>query len=115
MMVGSDGACLVWDGFGANLQKYYRKLREEPRFSNVTLMCEDGEPVPSHRIVLAAGSDFFSKVLAQTDHANPLIYLKGVERSDLDCMIDFLYYGEMHVQECHLLHNINRPRDMEYM
>ena len=42
-----------------------RCLRDQAQFLDVNLLCEDGEMVPAHRIILAAHSDKFKRILGQ--------------------------------------------------
>ena len=56
----------------------------------------------AHKIILAASSPFFEKVLKRNKHAHPLIYLKGVKMEDLHAVMDFMYFGETNIIEDNL-------------
>ena len=56
--------------------------------------------VPAHKIVLSAGSSFFEaafKRIGKIQSSNPLLYLKGVEKQELELLLTFLYTGEVNV------------------
>ena len=72
-------------------------MREDNDFSDVTLACEDGQQIEAHKVILAASSPFFQKLLARNKHPHPLIYMRGVKSDDLLAIIDFLYRGEANV------------------
>ena len=55
-----DKLHLQWDEFKQSIAGAFRTLREEKDFADVTLVCEDGEMVEVHKVVLAASSSFGS-------------------------------------------------------
>ena len=65
----------------------------------MTLACEDGEQVEAHKVILAASSPFFQKLLQRNNHPHPLVFMKGVNARELAGIVDFLYYGEANVGE----------------
>jgi len=95
----SEKLCLKWSDFQDNINITLGKLRSENEFSDVTLTCEDGQQVEAHKVILAASSPFFQKLLSMNKHPHPLIYMRGVESEDLVAIIDFVYYGEANVYQ----------------
>ena len=63
----------------------------------MTLACEDGRPLEAHKVILAASSPFFQKLLERNKHPHPLIYMRGLKSDDLVAIVDFLYLGEANV------------------
>jgi hypothetical protein len=55
--------------------------------------------VEAHKVILAASSPFFEKVLQRNKHAHPLIYLRGFHSQDLLAILDLLYFGEVEVYQ----------------
>ena len=90
---------LKWDEFEANIRESFKKIRGEERLFDVTLVTDDGHHIQAHRMVLSAGSYFFSDIFMKTNHANMLIYLKGISSADLETVTDFLYNGEASVTQ----------------
>merc|ERR1719186_2238816 len=80
--------CLRWNEFETNIRESFRELREEQNHFDVTLATDDGHQIEAHKIILSAGSNFFSKILRQTKHSSPFIYLKGINRVELEYVID---------------------------
>ena len=66
---------------------------------NVTLACEDGQQVEAHKVILAASSPFFQKLLGRSKHPHPLIYMRGMKYENLLAIVDFLYRGEANVYQ----------------
>ena len=75
----SEKLCLQWNDFQENVKSAFINLREDNDFTDVTLACEDGQQVEAHKVILAASSPFFQKLLGRNKHPRPLIYKKKVE------------------------------------
>lgn len=98
-MQNTEKLCLKWNDFQENLNSAFGRLRSGEDFADVTLACEDGTQIETHKVVLASSSPFFMEILKKNKHPHPLIYMKGSKAEDLMAMIDFLYYGEANVNE----------------
>merc|ERR1712179_48227 len=83
-----------WDGYDANCREYFRKIRDDQRLFDVTLVTDDGQHIHAHKIILSAGSNFFSDIFMKSNHSNMLVYLKGISSDKLEPVIDFIYKGE---------------------
>jgi hypothetical protein len=95
----SEKFCLKWNDFEANIRDSFRGLREEQNYFDVTLACDDGFHIEAHKIILSAGSPFFSEIFRKSKNPNPYIYLIGIKRLDLEQVVDFLYNGEAFVAQ----------------
>ena len=93
----SEKLCLQWNDFQDNIKSAFVHLREDNDFADVTLACEDGQQVEAHKVILAASSPFFQKLLARNKHPHPLIYMRGMTSDSLLAIVDFLYRGEANV------------------
>merc|ERR1719370_221872 len=94
-----DKFCLNWNGYDANIRDSLRKLREGQRLFDVTLVTDDGLHIQAHKIVLSAGSKFFSDIFMKSNHSNMLVYLKGISSDKLAPVIDFIYNGEAFITQ----------------
>ena len=92
-----DKFCLKWDDFEKNVGDVFRKFWDDQRLFDVTLATEDEQHIQAHKIILSAGSSFFSNIFLKNNDANMLIYLKGIKSGQLQPVIDFLYKGETFV------------------
>jgi len=93
----SEQLCLKWNEFQENIHQTFGSLRNSREFADVTLVCEDGQQMEAHKVILASSSPFFQKMLERLKHPHPLIYMRGLTPEDLVAMLDFLYYGEANV------------------
>ena len=62
---------------------------------DITLVSDEGDQVPTHKMILAASSMFFRGLLRRNPHVHPLIFLKGVLHKDLLFLLGFMYRGEV--------------------
>ena len=98
-MPNSERLCLKWNDFQENLNSAFGVLRNDQDFADVTLVCEDGTQIETHKTVLASSSPFFMEILKKNKHPHPMIYMKGLKAEALVAMVDFLYYGEANVNQ----------------
>ena len=95
----SEKLCLQWNDFQENVKSTFGTLREDKDFADVTLACEDGQQVEADKVILAASSPFFQRLLGRNKHSHPLIYMRGVKSLDMLAIIGFLYSGEADVYQ----------------
>ena len=95
----SEKLCLQWNDFKENVNSAFRKLRGKREFTDVTLVCEDGQQVEAHKVILASSSPFFEKLLQKSKHPHPLIYIRGFQSKDFTSILDFLYFAEANVYQ----------------
>ena len=95
----SEKLCLQWNEFKENIHTAFGRLREDNKFSDVTLVCRDGQQMEAHKVILAVSSPFFEKILQTNKHPHPLIYFKGFHSQDFVAILDFLYTGEANVNQ----------------
>ena len=98
----SEKLCLKWNDFQENTTSAFAVLKEDRDLSDVTLVCEDGQQIKAHKVILAASSPFFFDLLKRNKHPHPLIFMRGVLYETLVAMVDFLYLGEANVFQDHL-------------
>ena len=92
-----DKLCLQWNDFSVNLRSAFGDLRDDNEFTDVTLVCEDGQQVGAHKVVLVSSSPFFLNLFKRNKHSHPLVYMRGLTFENLLSVVDFLYKGEANV------------------
>ena len=95
----SEKLFLQWNDFNENVNFAFQKLRGGKEFTDVILVCEDGQEMEAHKVILASSSPFFEKMLQKSKHPHPLIYLKGFQSKDFASILDFLYFGEANIYQ----------------
>ena len=101
--MGSAEKCsLAWEDFQENAGGTFRDLREDGDFCDVTLVCEDNQQIPGHKVVLAASSPLLRAMLKSSQHSHPLLYFWGIKARDLARLVDFIYKGQVQVYQSDL-------------
>ena len=95
----SEKFCLKWNDFQNNVSQSFGVLRSEKEFFDVTLVSEDETQFEAHKLVLAACSPFFKKILIKNKSSHPLLYLNGLHSSILKSVLDYIYLGEASVEQ----------------
>ena len=96
--------CLKWNDFQTNVSNTFRKLRTSDNFYDVTLVSDDQQQVSAHKVVLCSSSEYFKNVLTSNKHAHPMLCLNGVNKRDLENILDFIYNGEIQIFQDNLDH-----------
>merc|ERR1712098_671496 len=83
------------DEVSENLLKY---VIEDNRLQDVTLVCDDGQQVRAHKIVLSARSPLFKEVL-NSERDDNFIYFCEFQKSEIETVMEFLYKGSAVISE----------------
>ena len=84
--------------FQENMITSFNHQRKHSDFSDVTLISEDRQKFPVHKIILSSGSGFFHTILRELRYeTHSVIYLRGIKAKLLDPMLDFLYKGSVNL------------------
>ena len=90
---------LQWNDFPMNTADSFAKLRNNEAFKDVTLISDDQQHLTAHKVVLASCSSYFSNVLSNNPHSHPLLCLDGIGYEELKCAIDYIYFGEVKIDQ----------------
>jgi len=96
--MGSENLCLIWNEYESNFNVAFQDLRQEKEFFDVTLACKDGQ-LEAHKVILSSCSFFFKDILKRNPHVHPLLYMKDVKLSHLQAVMDFMYQGNVNVDQ----------------
>ena len=86
---------LKWDEFQSTVSNSFKLLKQEKDFFDVTLVSDDQKQIQSHKIVLSACSSFFKPILQNNTHSHPLIFLSGIDSTNLLFIMEYIYEGEV--------------------
>ena len=90
---------IKWHDFQTTVSQSFGLLRQEEDFFDVTLVSDDELEIPAHKLVLAASSSFFKSLLRKGSHPHPLLYLSGVDSTNLGFIMDYIYHGEIQMRQ----------------
>ncbi|XP_064477715.1 longitudinals lacking protein-like [Ornithodoros turicata] len=89
---------LVFDRHMKVLMERAQKLLYGGMLTDVILACE-GEQIPAHRVILAAGSGVLnSMLLAVPPSKKQVIVITSVKACDVRAIVEFMYRGEVQVK-----------------
>ena len=104
---------LKWSDFETNIRESFKHLREVQDYFDVTLATDDGFTIGAHKIILSAGSQFFSNIFSQYKQKEQFIYMKGINRVELEYVVNFLYNGEAYVGQEELNEFLEIARELQ--
>merc|ERR1712179_879225 len=113
MMNNMDKWCMKWNEFDTNIREYLRILREDQRLFDVTLVTDDGQHIQAHKIILSAGSHFFSDIFMKSNQTNIMIYLKGISSLQVEHLLDFVYNGEASIGQEELKEFLETGKELQ--
>ena len=107
MITLSEYYTLDWRDFMANSGATFKDLREDQDLCDVTLVCEDNQQIPCHRVILAAISPLLKAMIRSSQHSHPLLYFFGVKSRNMSSIVDFIYKGQVRVYQDDLTDFLN--------
>ena len=86
---------LTWHDHSNHLRETLKEMMESTEYSDVTLVTDDKQEIKAHRGILSACSPLFKNILQlENNNANPVIYLTGIQHSEMKSIMQFIYFGE---------------------
>lgn len=89
---------LKWNNHKITFFEILRTLREKSSFTDATIAVE-GKFYPVHKLVMSTCSEYFQDIFARTPCKSPVIVLKDVRSQDMDALLDYMYLGEVNVNQ----------------
>ena len=93
---------LKWKDFQANASNTFAQLRKEEDFFDVTLVSSDRKQIPAHKLIISACSEYFKSILKLNKQGNQILCLDNVTYQEMTCVVDYIYNGEVNLEEKHL-------------
>ncbi|KAG5345253.1 TTKB protein, partial [Acromyrmex charruanus] len=96
--MASQRFCLRWNNHQSNLLSVFDQLLHDEAFVDVTLAVE-GQLLRAHKMVLSACSPYFQALFVGHPDKHPIVILKDVPYVDMRSLLDFMYRGEVSVDQ----------------
>jgi len=93
-----DTFCIGLDEFDTNIRTIWQNLQKEKEFCDMTLACE-GKVIQTHKVIISAISPILRNILRLNTNKYPCIYLRGVKFKELENLLNFIYQGEVCIEE----------------
>ena len=86
---------LTWQTYSDHLRDILKELSSDDSFADVTLVTDDTKQIKAHRNILSACSSVFKEIFQiNTNNNRPVIYLSGIEHSEMETILQLIYVGQ---------------------
>ena len=86
---------LTWQTYSDHLRDILKDLSSDDSFADVTLVTDDKKQIKAHKNILSACSSVFKEILQiNTNNNHPVIYLRGIQHSEMESILEFIYLGQ---------------------
>ena len=77
-----------------------REMMTSDDFTDVTIVTDDKKTLKAHRNILSACSPVFKNILQmEINKSHPVIYLRGIQHSEIESILQYIYLGEAKFHE----------------
>ena len=89
-----------WNSYSDRLRKVLREMMTSSEFADVTLVTDDKQQIRAHWNNFSACCPVFKSILQiDSKNANPVIYLRGIQYSEMESIMQFIYLGKARLYE----------------
>ena len=96
----------------SNRSRVLQDILSQSQFLDVTLVNDDRE-WGAHKLILSTVSPVLRRILDRGPQHHPLLYLRGTKSSNIEALLNFVYYGETSVPVADLNEFISLGNDLQ--
>ena len=85
---------LKWQSYTDHLKSMMKELMMNEDFSDVTLVTEDKKQIKANVHILRTCSPVFEDIFMKEKYSNQIMYLRGIQYSEMESIMQFIYLGE---------------------
>ena len=85
---------LTWHTYSDHLKNMMKELMINEDYSDVTLVTEDKKHIKANVHILSACSPVFKEILKGQKNLSTILYLRGIQFSEMESILQFIYLGE---------------------
>ena len=85
---------IKWQNYSDHLRSMMKELLMNEDFADVTIVTEDKKQIKANISVLSACSPVFKDILKKEKSSSPIMYLRGIQYSEMESIIQFIYLGQ---------------------
>ena len=91
-----------------------REMMTSEDFTDVTLVTDDKKTIKAHRNILSACSPVFKNILqTEIKNSHPVIYLRGIQYSEIESILQYIYLGETKISEKRMNEFLSVSKNLE--
>ena len=85
----------TWHNYSDHLKNVLKDIKTHKSFTDVTLITDDKKQIKAHRSILSSYSSVFKELFQiNTNNNHPVIYLSGIEHSEIETILQLIYVGQ---------------------
>ena len=105
---------LTWHSYPDYLREMMREMMTSEDFTDVTLVTDDKKTIKAHRNILSACSPVFKNILqTEIKNSHPVIYLRGIQYSEIESILQYIYLGETKISEKRMNEFLSVSKNLE--
>ena len=85
---------LTWHTYSDALRDMLKELYTSLDYADVSIITEDRKELKAHKHILSFCSPVFKDILSISQEKCPIIYLRGIQQSEMESVLQFMYLGE---------------------
>ena len=89
-----DKYSLTWHAYSDHLKNMMKELMMNEDYSDVTLVTEDKKHIKANVHILSACSPVFKEIFKGEKNSSTIMYLRGIQFSEMESILQFIYLGE---------------------
>ena len=90
----------TWQNYSDLLRNIFLEINSDDSFTDVTLVTDDKKQIKAHRNILSACSSVFKEIFQINSNNNhSVVYLRGIQHSDMESILQFIYLGETNLHK----------------
>ena len=90
---------IAWQPHSDHLKSMMKGLMMSEDFADVTLVTEDKKQIKANISILKACSPVFRDILRKEKNSSSIMYLRGIQFTEMEAIMQFIYLGEATVYE----------------
>ena len=94
-----EGYSMHWKCYTDHFKGMMQRMLVSQENSDVTLVCDDLRTVKAHKNILSASSPIFQKMFDLQPGKELFLYMRGIKFHILASIIEFIYLGQVNLQE----------------
>ena len=112
--MGQEKYTLHWHTYSDHLKDILKEMSSDDSFADVTLVTDDKKQIKAHRNILSACSSVFKEILQiNSNNSHPVIYLRGIQHSEMESILQFIYLGEAKFYEERMNEFLNVAKNLD--
>ena len=97
MNMRPDNYCVTWHSYSDHLRSLMKELMVNEDLADITLITDDKKQIKANINILSVCSPLFKDILKlkKEKNSSPIIYLRGIQYSEMESIMQFIYLGEI--------------------